>query len=123
MAVMRDGTYVNTITKPGGRKIAYLRVSAGPQRDRYVHQLVAEAMLGRPLAADEEVDHEDQNTLNNDWRNLKVKTTTEHTHTTNRRMKERRIAARLSDAETCLAEDRADRLMEDARVRDVADGY
>jgi hypothetical protein len=76
-----NGTYINTITRKG-RTIAYLRISRGPQRDRYVHQLVAEAALGRELLSDEEVDHEDQDTLNNDWRNLVVRSISEHSRVT-----------------------------------------
>lgn len=89
------GTYVNTITR-SGRTIRYLRISSGPQRDRYVHQLVAEAMLGRPLAADEEVDHKDTNTLNNDWRNLDVIKDGPHARRTRERAARRakRAAAR-----------------------------
>lgn len=50
----------------------YLRVTAGPQRNRYVHMLVMEAKLGRELLSNETVDHIDGNRLNNDWRNLRV---------------------------------------------------
>lgn len=88
-----NGTYLNTIAR-NGHTLRYLRISAGPQRDRYVHQLVAEATLGRPLREDEEVDHEDGNTLNNDWRNLVVRTVDEHARITRRRAHERRIAER-----------------------------
>ena len=35
----------------------YLRVTAGPCRWQYVHRIVAEALLGRPLRRDEEVHH------------------------------------------------------------------
>ena len=85
-----DGTCIN-VTSTGMR---YLRIRSGPQRNRYVHQLVAEAMLGRELRSDEEVDHKDQNTLNNDWRNLEVKTVSEHAKVTRRRAGERRQHAR-----------------------------
>lgn len=71
MPLPGDGTYLNTITR-GGRTITYLRISAGPHRGRYVHQLVMEAKLGRPLLPHEEVDHIDGNTLNNGWENLQV---------------------------------------------------
>lgn len=79
-----DGTSINTITR-NGRSIRYLRIRSGPQRGRYVHQLVAEAMLGRPLADNEEVDHEDRDTLNNAWTNLKVVDIVEHGRVTRRR--------------------------------------
>lgn len=66
------GTIVNVHGRPGCRRTAHLRIKAGPQRDRYVHELVAEAMLGRELLPGEQVDHIDGDTLNNDWRNLQV---------------------------------------------------
>jgi hypothetical protein len=51
---------------------AYIRICAGPQRHKYVHTLVAQAMLGRELTEHETVEHSDGNTFNNDWRNLRV---------------------------------------------------
>src|ERR1035437_6382402 len=56
----------------------YLRISAGPHRNRRVHTLVAEAMLGRELKPDEDVHHKDENKLNCDWRNLEVLGHTDH---------------------------------------------
>lgn len=50
----------------------YLTITAGPQRYKRVHTLVAEAMLGRELKPDEDVHHKDENKLNCDWRNLEV---------------------------------------------------
>src|ERR1035437_6577387 len=50
----------------------YLRISAGPHRNRRVHDMIAEAMLGRELKPDEDVHHKDENKLNCDWRNLEV---------------------------------------------------
>lgn len=86
MPALGDGCYVNDTTS--GK---YLRICAGPQRGKYVHQLVAEALLGRELSAREQVDHKDQNTLNNDWRNLEVILLNEHTQRTNeRRAQDRR---------------------------------
>jgi hypothetical protein len=52
----------------------YLRISAGPQRKRYVHDLVMEAKLGRKLEGDETVEHLDGNGLNVDPGNLIVVT-------------------------------------------------
>jgi hypothetical protein len=80
-----DGTYVNTSQRRGGKPSRYLRISSGPQRDKYVHQLVAEAMLGRELAPNEDVDHKDEDTLNNDWRNLQVLDKSEHARLTRER--------------------------------------
>lgn len=88
-----DGVALNTITR-NGISISYLRVSRGPQRGRYVHQLVAEALLGRPLREDEEVDHKDQDTLNNAWTNLEVKTVSEHARVTRQRARVRRLSKR-----------------------------
>lgn len=84
-----EGTYVNQIERCG-LAIRYLRVSSGPQRGRYVHQLVAEAMLGRALMHFEEVDHKDGNTLNNDWANLVVTTGSAHAKETRRRAVDKR---------------------------------
>lgn len=56
----------------------YLVIKAGPQRDRRVHTLVAEAMLGRKLKPEEEVHHRDGNKLNNDFANLQVLGKSEH---------------------------------------------
>lgn len=50
----------------------YLRFNAGPLRKQYVHRVVAEAFLGRPLTKDEEVHHRDGNRRNPHWQNLIV---------------------------------------------------
>ena len=52
------GTVVNRVkpsAHPGPQR--YLRISAGPLRDKYVHTVVAEAKLGRPLRENETVEH------------------------------------------------------------------
>lgn len=56
----------------------YIRISAGPQRGMRLHTLIAEAKLGRKLKPDEDVDHDDQNKLNNDPANLIVRGHREH---------------------------------------------
>lgn len=97
-----DGTSLNTIERCG-LEIRYLRITSGPQRGRYVHQLVAEAMLGRALEPGEEVDHLDSNTLNNDWRNLQVINTADHARETRARAyakSEQRRADRAAEAAT-----------------------
>lgn len=58
--------------------IGYPRVSAGPLRGKYVHRIVAEAMIGRPLREDEDVHHIDGDTMNFHPSNLKVMPATEH---------------------------------------------
>lgn len=74
--IAKNGCYLNhTRSKKSGlAKMSYLRVSAGPQRDTYLHRLVAEAMLMRPLEPGEAVDHIDGNTMNNHPSNLRVMT-------------------------------------------------
>lgn len=54
--------------KPGG----YPRMSCGPQRNKFVHTLVAEAMMGRKLKRDEHVHHKDGDVKNPHWTNLLV---------------------------------------------------
>lgn len=70
MAKLRHGTKIDSK--------GYLAVTAGPQRGKRVHTLVAEAILGRELKPDEEVHHRDGNKLNSDWRNLQVLGKAEH---------------------------------------------
>ena len=50
----------------------YLVIKSGPHRDKRVHIMVAEAMLGRELKPDEDVHHKDGNKLNCHWTNLEV---------------------------------------------------
>jgi hypothetical protein len=66
MAPFRFG--VRPEHKPGG----YPRMSCGPQVDKFVHVLVAEARLGRKLKADEHIHHKDGDVKNPHWSNLLV---------------------------------------------------
>jgi hypothetical protein len=68
----------------GESKKGYLRIRSGPHRDKYVHIMIAEAMLGRELRPDEDVDHADGDKLNCDWRNLIVRGKSEHGAVSNR---------------------------------------
>lgn len=62
----------------------YLVIKAGPHRDKYVHIMVAEAMLGRELRPDEDVEHRDADKLNPHWSNLVVLGKSEHGAVSNR---------------------------------------
>jgi hypothetical protein len=57
----KGGVYVN---KCNDKSRKYLRISAGPQRGRYVHDLVLEAKIGRELKPGETAEHQDGNGLN-----------------------------------------------------------
>lgn len=93
MPAFKGGVSVNAIER-AGLEVKYLRITAGPQRGRYVHQLVAEAKLGRALFAFEEVDHLDGNTFNNDPSNIEVRHVSDHAKVTRQRATARRQAQR-----------------------------
>jgi HNH endonuclease len=48
----------------------YPRVTAGPLRQKYIHRIVAAALVGRELERDEEVHHKDGDRRNFNWDNL-----------------------------------------------------
>jgi hypothetical protein len=50
----------------------YPRVTAGPLRHKYIHRIVAAALIGRELERSEEVHHKDSNRKNFNWDNLLV---------------------------------------------------
>jgi len=56
----------------------YLQITAGVLRGRYVHRLVLEAKLGRPLAKDEEAHHLNGDRLDCRPENLEAATVQEH---------------------------------------------
>jgi hypothetical protein len=62
---MKGGTTCKTTKR-------YPRVTAGPLRHKYVHRIVAAALIGRELTKDEQVHHKDGNRLNFNWDNLMV---------------------------------------------------
>ena len=62
---MKTGTTCKTTKR-------YPRVTAGPLRHRYIHRIVAAALLGRELKKDEEVHHKDHDRRNFNWDNLLV---------------------------------------------------
>jgi hypothetical protein len=76
--------------KPREKK--YIRISAGPQRGKYVHDLIAEAKLGRPLEGDETAEHKDGNGLNVDPDNIIVVTRSVNTRLRHIREKKARAA-------------------------------
>lgn len=71
-----DGYYL--IKKPKG----YKGNSYIDGRYIYEHRYIVEQRLGRPLKYNENVDHKDGNKLNNDPRNLVLKTRAQHTRDT-----------------------------------------
>lgn len=70
---MKNGTYIN---KNAGRM--YIRISAGPQRNQYVHRLVLEAKLGRGIRRGFQAHHINGNTLDNRPENLQEIETETH---------------------------------------------
>lgn len=66
--------------KPRKRKIgdSYYWYKCINREPRFIHQILAEKMLGRPLDSDEVVHHKDGNKLNNKMSNLEVLTKSEH---------------------------------------------
>jgi hypothetical protein len=82
----KGGVCVNVIRK--GKELSYLRITAGPQRGEYVHDLIGAAKIGRPLTKEETVEHIDGDGLNVEPSNLKVVTRPENTRLMHQRRKE-----------------------------------
>lgn len=72
MPPFKNGVSINKIRKRKGNGTLqkYLRITAGPQRGKYVHRLIVAARIGRDLHDWEEIDHKDGNTLNDHPSNL-----------------------------------------------------
>ena len=62
-----------TITKKG-----YIRITAGPQRNMYLHRLLGAFKVGRPLKPDEDVHHRNGKKLDLGYDNLRVMGHSEH---------------------------------------------
>lgn len=62
----------------------YLKITAGPLRDKLVHVIVAEAKLGRALRKDEHVHHKDGDVRNPHPNNLLVLGESIHNAVSNR---------------------------------------
>ena len=56
----------------------YIRITCGPLKGKYLHRLLMEAKLGRPLEADEEVHHLNGDKLDCRLENLEVVKVEEH---------------------------------------------
>lgn len=67
--------------------VNYPRIHAGPLRGKYVHRVIAEALLRRRLRPEETVDHKDQNMLNFDPTNLQILSWKDHGRLTRYREK------------------------------------
>ena len=68
---MKTGTTCKTTKR-------YPRCTAGPLRHKYIHRIVAAALLGRELTKDEEVHHKDGDRRNFNWDNLLVLGSKDH---------------------------------------------
>lgn len=80
MPKFKGGTTEHKITKKNGYiyPTPYIRITCGPQRDCYVHTLIAEAKIGRKLEPGETVEHRNGNGLDNDPPNIIVVTRAEN---------------------------------------------
>jgi len=63
----------STITAKG-----YMRITAGPYRNVYLHRLLGAFKMGRPLTKDEDVHHENGDKLDFGFDNIKVMGHREH---------------------------------------------
>lgn len=96
MPKFKGGTTVHFITKKKGeycQPTPYLRITSGPQRDRYVHMLIAEAKIGRALRYGETVEHRNGNGLDNSPENIVVVTRSENVKLMHARRKRAKLNA------------------------------
>ena len=65
--------------KPEGnvRKDGYVRVSVSGER-KYLHRVIAEKTLNRPLDSTEHIHHKDENKGHNDYNNFEVHSNSSH---------------------------------------------
>ena len=68
---MKTGTTCKTTKR-------YPRVTAGPHRHKYVHRMIAAAMLGRELERDEEVHHKNSDRRDFAFQNLFILGNADH---------------------------------------------
>lgn len=73
--------------RPDGRQIVILKDDSGKTRTISYPKYLMEQHLGRPLGADDTVDHWDSNVDNNDLDNLRVMPRGEHSSDDTRRVK------------------------------------
>lgn len=82
-----NGGVVTHRSRNHGNTTNYLRIKAGPCRDKYVHNLIAEAKIGRKLLPDETVEHLNGNGLDCSPDNLVVVTRAENSRLMQERLK------------------------------------
>lgn len=87
-----DGGVTTKTTK------GYPRCTAGPHRHKYLHRMIAAAMLGRELKDDEQVNHKNRNKLDFGFANLFILGSKDHGWVTAKQawyMKELDIKAKI----------------------------
>lgn len=75
---IRKGRVVRKVTFVDSKGYPRISIRLPGLRDKRLHDLVAEAMIGRELQADETVHHRDGNYLNFHWNNLMILHSEDH---------------------------------------------